>query len=594
VTRPTTARLWQRIIAAPRQDFLIQPACRYGYGDLASAVQQWLGVFDAFGVGAGDRIILQTRSEAAAISGVIAALVDGVVPVLLATDTPPARTRAVTASVAPAIVIVDEGYEPPAGVRPLILPTSSPVRRSLFGRRPPPAMLPDLPFAPARRAPRLPLDEQGLAYILFTSGTTAAPSGVAISRGNLFANLATLSRLFDYDETSRIFNDMVLAHADGLIQGPLLAVANGCTVVRSGGFQLARMEDWLGRVRSTRSTHVITVPTIWSMIDQYAGHDDYFDAPECRALMSVAAKLSEALWMRLETRFKRSVFNQYGLTETVTSALYAGPHPEMGAFGTLGKPVDCEARIEPVGADDAEGELQLRGDNIFAGYWQDAERSGASFAADGWLKTGDLARRRNDGSFAIIGRLKTVIMCGGFLIRPDEIDEAMLLNPLVVESATVGLADPMFDEVPVTAVVCRGEIDEAALADHARRHLEAQKVPKRIVAVAAIPRGDAGKPNLAALRALLDEHPSGCSGPAASSSDVERSVLAAAADVFRVDPALLSLRTTQGGVKGWDSFSQLALLLAVEQRLDIRIPASRVAVIETLGDVVRVAKDLGR
>jgi long-chain acyl-CoA synthetase len=382
---------------------------------------------------------------------------------------------------------------------------------------------------------------------------------------------------------------MILAHADGMIQGPIMAALNGCAVIRSGGFQLGQIEAWLNRVRATRASHVITVPTIWAMIDGYSAHDDYFDAPECGALMSVAAKLPEPLWKRLEERFKRPVFNQYGLTETVTSAVYAGPHPEMGAFGTIGKPVDCEARIDPMVS--GAGELQLRGENIFPGYWRNPDRTAASFVDDLWFKTGDLAQLRDDGSFEILGRLKSVIMSGGFLIHPDEIDEVMLRHPSIQESVTVAIADPMFDEVPVTAVVLRSSVDEIDLTAHARSMLEPRKVPKRIVVLPAIPRGDSGKAKLGELRTVLEQALS-VSGAGQSADATQQAIMSAAAGVFRVSPSLLSPRTAQGDVPGWDSFSQISLVLTVEDMFGIRIPASQVAMIRTLGDLVAIVGNL--
>jgi len=498
-------------------------------------------------------------------------------------DTPDLRALAVAQVVAAKAFAADRGTMPAGQSGIEIGPAKA---KGWFSRAVDPlGGLPD-----PGRDPRLPDDPDGLAYVLFTSGTTASPSGVQITRGNLLANLATLSRLFGYGAHTRIFNDMILAHADGMIQGPVIALANRCAVIRSGGFTIAGLEKWLGRVRQARASHIITVPTIWAMIDAYAAHDDYFDAPECTHLMSVAAKLPEELWARLEQRFERPVYNQYGLTETVASALYAGPHPEMGAFGTVGRPVDCEARIDPA-ANAEEGELQLRGAHIFPGYWQDAERTAQSFTADGWLKTGDLARLRDDGSFAVLARIKSVIMMGGFLIRPDEIDEAMLRHPAVRESVTVGIEDAMFDEVPVTAVVLQGKASEEELTAHARAYLESQKVPKRIVAMPAIPRGDSGKARLAQLRDLLGE---AVAGPANRNGDdgqdLDAQVIALAADVFRVDPAQLSLQSRGGSVPGWDSFSQLNFLMAAEDQFKVSIPASLVAQIETIADMVKAIR----
>ena len=319
--------------------------------------------------------------------------------------------------------------------------------------------------------------------------------------------------------------------------------------------------------------------------DRYARHDDYFDAPEFKMASSVAAAFAPALWARLEARFAIPITNQYGLTETVASALYAGAHPEAGKRGTIGRPVDCEARIAPLNGTSDEGELQLRGANIFAGYWRNPARTQETFTDDGWMRTGDLARQNPDGSFEITGRLKTVIMTAGFLIRPQEIDEAMLKHPSVVSSTTVGMADAIFDEVPMTVVMLDGVADEAALTAHARLHLEPLKVPKRIVTVAEIPLGAAGKPRLDRVKELII-------AALATSTDVAsldvsaEAVLAVAADIFRAKASELSLRSTPDMVAGWDSFTQISLILALEDRFGCRIPTARAAAIRSLADAL--------
>jgi long-chain acyl-CoA synthetase len=584
--------IWDGAIARGKADFLVLPDATLSYAGLVQAVRRWLARFDATGLVQGDRLVICTANEQALVTGIIAALLDGIVPVPLNADAPDVRLLALARTVEAKAIVCDRGTRPD-GLAPDIaaIEFDGAVRaKGLFGRA---DALAGLPADPSARAPRLPDDRDGLAYLLFTSGTTASPSGVMITSGNLLANLMTLSRLFGYDEHSRIFNDMVIAHADGMVQGPLLALANRCAVIRSGGFQLGALEQWLDRVRRERATHVIAPPTVWAMIDAYAAHDDYFDAPECRALMSVAAKLPDDLWHRLEARFGRPVFNQYGLTETVTSALYAGPAPEMGGMGTIGRAVDCEARIDPAVADAAAGgELQLKGENIFPGYWRNPERTAASFTDDGWIKTGDLARLRSDGDFEILGRLKSVIKMGGLLIRPDEIDEAMLRHPAVRESVTIGFEDEMFGEVAVTGVVCIAPADPLELIAHLRSQLEPQKVPKRIVLLDRIPRGDAGKPQLSALRPLLAPADEAIAVRGLSNGAVSDEVRIVAADIFRVTPDRLTSHTGPGDLPGWDSFSQLNFVLAIEQRFAIAIPAARVAAIRTIGDMVRTVEEL--
>lgn len=596
MTSLSARALWDQALAGGKAEFMALPDSAVAYHDLTRAVGRWLAWFDAAGLAEGDRLLIRTGDDLVAATGFIAALLDGVVPVLMTGDTPDLRALAVAGTVEAA------GFAAQHGTIPDLLDRSvarlelggaeASKRKGWFGKAPSSDPLAGLP-EPTPRDPRLPDDPAGLAYILFTSGTTASPSGVQITRGNLFANLATLSRLFGYVPQSRIFNDMILAHADGMIQGPVIALTNRCAVIRSGGFTLAGLEPWLERVRQQRASHIITVPTIWAMIDAYAAHDDYFDAAECTALLSVAAKLPVELWDRLESRFGRPVFNQYGLTETVASALYAGPQAEMGARGTVGRPVDCEARIDPA-AGGAEGELQLRGGNVFPGYWRDPERTAATFTADGWMHTGDLAQARDDGSYEVLARIKTVIMMGGFLIRPDEIDEAMLRHPAVRESVTVGIEDALFDEIPVTGVVCHSPTSEEALTAHARSCLEGQKVPKRIVMLDAIPRGDSGKARLAALRELLLEA-AGMKPAAAqptAEKDLEGAVITLAAEIFRVDAAMIDARSRPGSVPGWDSFSQLNFLMAAEDRFGVTIPASLVAQIVSVADMVKAIRQL--
>lgn len=592
----TLAEIWERIVERPAAEFLITPDLRLDYGGLAELVRRLSSTFDRAGLAMGERVLIVTRNETSAIAAFTAALLDGLVPVIIAPDSPAHRVASIASSVGPRLAVLDDERCVENWVNDLELvkvPAKPAVKRSGWllarGQGSEDVRLADLLELPkAGRNPRLPDAPDELAYLLFTSGTTQAPTGVKITRRNLLANVTTLRRLFGYDRQSRIFNDMVLAHADGMIQGPILALASGGAVIRSGAFSVPGLEAWLNRVRQEHASHVITVPTVWSMIDRFGQHDDYFDAPECRYLMSVAARLDTALWSRLETRFRRPLFNQYGLTETVASALYAGSHPEMGAAGTIGRPVDCAARLDPEATgEEGLGELQLRGDNVFPGYWQDSNRTQDTFTADGWMRTGDLARILPDGSFAIAGRLKTVVMCGGFLIRPEEIDEVMAGHPAVAQSVTLSMPDDTFDEIAVTAVVLDGNANEAELSAYARERLEALKVPKRIVALAHIPRGISGKPNLEALRAALAETlRSDAIHAERQTGDLAKEVIDVAGGVFRVDPSILGLSSAPESVAGWDSFSQIALIFAVEERFGIRVPASRTAAIRSLADLI--------
>ena len=583
------ALAWQRLNANPAADFMVMPEMVMQRGDLAGLVSRLVARLEAEGVREGDRVLIRTGDEACATVCVIACLLDGLVPVMLSPETPDDRAAHILGLTGAALAVLDSPLD---GARALMVADAAPGRRGLRLRKPSAQELiaARLGLAEAARAPRLPDDPRGLAYIVFTSGTTSDPAGVMISRGALAANLGTIASVLEIDEGARIFNDMILAHADGLVQGPLMALMTGGAVIRAGGFAVDRIEPWLNRVRATRATHFITVPTVWTLIDRYATHDDYFDAPELRFLGTVAAAIPQALWQRIEERFKRPLINQYGLTETVASALFAGKAREAGARFTVGLPVGCEARID--GADESgAGELMLRGANIFDGYWKNPERTAATLTREGWLHSGDLARRRDDGSYEILGRIKTAIMSAGFLIRPEEVDDVLTRHPQVNEAVTVGLPHPEFGEIAVSGIVCDadGPGDEEIRA-FARTLLEPLKLPKRIVRLDRIPRGDAGKPRLDAVRTLLNAQPD-APAPDTGGDDVEARLIELAAGVFYVSPGDLSLASDPDTVEGWDSFTHIALILALEEGFGVRITPGRAAALRSLGDAAIAVRE---
>ena len=588
---------WNRLNAAPKSDFMVSPEMTMSKGDLAGLVQHLAAEFEAKGVSQGDRVFIRTKDEGCAIISFLTCLLDGVVPVMVSPGTPNERATHIAEFTDAKLVVLDAAEADGSGLDhlPAITVTdAAPARKKLRLKGPSAQEVISARFGlgDAHRHPRLPSAPGDLAYLLFTSGTTSDPAGVMISYEAMTTNLATIASILEIDENSRIFNDMILAHADGMIQGPVMALLTGGVVIRAGGFAVDRIEEWLNRAHKMRATHFMTVPTVWTMIDRYCTHDDYFDAPEFKYLVTVAAAMPQPLWERLEERFKRPLVNQYGLTETVASALYAGDAPRAGARFTVGLPVDCEARIDFIEGHD-QGELLLRGSNIFDGYWKNPDRTASTLTSDGWLRTGDMASMRDDGSYEIVGRLKTVIMSAGFLIRPEEIDDTLSKHPQIHEVITVGLPNADFGEIAVTAVVCDADgPSEAELKAYAQSKLEALKVPKRIIAMDSIPRGDAGKPKLDAVRSLLsDALQTSRSDKAADAGDVDGKLIELAASVFYVSPDELSLSSKPDTVAGWDSFTHIALILALEEGFGVRIPPHRAAALRSLGDAAIAVRE---
>lgn len=558
--------LWNQVSTGGNRPFLIHRHGSTSYAELRSLLMRAFASLEARRFPTGARVGVLLEHEAMASAAFAASLLNGLVPVMLPHDIGPARLEAIQRVIEPVMLIRDA---------------------SIFVTEEPDTIqLPDI-------------SRDAIAYLLFTSGTTAAPSGVEITRGNLCSHLDTLARLYGFDRNTRVFNPTPLAHTDGLIFGSLLTMATGGTVIRPGALRLAEFADWISLAREHGATYMMTNPTVLSLIDRVAERDDYFSFPGFKGVLCGGSQLRPELWLHFEKRFRTEIWNLYGLTETVTTALYSGRHPEMGPVGTLGKPIDCEARIaRPAGielapGDDAVGELQLRGPHIFRGYWRNPERTAATIDADRWMRTGDLVRGNADGSYTFLGRAKMAINSGGTLIRGEEIDECLLRHPEVAESVTVGLPDPEFEEIPVSAVVPRGKADEAELTAYCRSELETLKVPKRIIIVEAIPRGDAGKPSLPAVKELLASALRPAQRPtAAAGDDIDSEVIALAALVLGVEEASLSSASNAETVDGWDSFRHVNLILQAEDRFGVRIPGAQAGKVANLGELADLIRSL--
>ena len=177
----------------------------------------------------------------------------------------------------------------------------------------------------------------------------------------------------------------------------------------------------------------------------------------------------------------------YGLTEAAPNVLCLPPEEAVRKAGYAGRPypyvqVDLSA----------EGELLVRGPNVFPGYWRNSEATAAAFL-DGWLLTGDLAERDDEGFYRIKGRVKDMVISGGENVYPAEIEEVLAAHPAVVEAAVVGVPDERWGEVCAAFVVLRGEVNEEELAALCRERLARFKVPKSFHFVEALPRNALGK-----------------------------------------------------------------------------------------------------
>ena len=439
------------------------------------------------------------------------------------------------------------------------------------------------------------LPDSTVAYILFTSGTTSRPKGVEITHRNLFAQMATFVRQYGYDPDCRLLNVLPLHHTDGLTQGPVVVFTTAATVLRPLRFRVDALSEFLDLIYAERVTHLITVPSVLALILNVAEETgDCFDGEDFRFVISTAAFLDENLWRDFEARFLTQVVNVYGLTETVCEAFYCGPDEKTRRLGTIGKPVDCDARIVDDNGQEVPrgeiGELALKGDNVMKGYFQMPEET-AAVLKDGWFLTGDLARLDADGFCTIVGRKKNVIITGGINVYPEDVTSVLRSLPKVLDAVTLGMEDPIWGERVVSCVVPKpGEMLEVQeIAGHFLEQASREKLPAEIHLFDDLPRGPAGKVLLEEVKSRILAQRQGSSGQGPA-RDLQERLLKTAAEVFKVPAEELSLTSNPENTKGWSSLAHVELLLTLEKEFGFRMSPQAIMTVKSLSDALSVVE----
>jgi len=332
-------------------------------------------------------------------------------------------------------------------------------------------------------------DEDGL-LLIYTSGTTGKPKGALLTHANCFwTNLS-------FDLTTGVSQDDVVLqvlpqfHVGGWNVQALLGWWKGATVVLEREFDPARA---LRLIQEKRVTTMMGVPATYLFMAQQPGFAGADLASLERAVVG-GAPMPEAL---LEAYAARGVaiVQGYGLTEAAPNVLCLPPEDAVRKLGYAGKPYPfVDVRLA------ADDELQVRGPNVFPGYWRNAEATAAAFTADGWLRTGDVAEQDGEGFYRIKGRLKEMFISGGENVYPAEIEAVLHEHPQVADVAVLGVPDDRWGEVGVAFVVAEG-IGEEELREWCRARVARFKVPKSFRFVGEIPRNGMGKVQKQELRA---------------------------------------------------------------------------------------------
>ena len=435
------------------------------------------------------------------------------------------------------------------------------------------------------------IDPATIAYILFTSGSTATPKAVQISHQALWANLDTIRKVYKLEENDRVFNILTAYHTDGVVQGPVLAVLNTHTWYHPFEFAIDKIEQVFDSIYKHRITHFITVPTMLAFLNKFSdGFEDTFDNGDFKNIITSASPLEKALWETFEQKFNTRIVNNYGLTETVAGVSYCGPDADTHRIGSIGVPVDCTFKIidengQELG-DNEKGELLIKGDNLLSNYLNNEEATRAALK-DGWFYTGDYATRDSEGFYYIVGRKKNLIISGGINIQPEEVTAVLNTHPAILESAALGITDEIFGEKLVAGVVLQDGLgaDELSLIEHCRKELEEAKVPRKIYFLKEIPKTASGKIRYQALEAELL---AGKMLEVGADATYAEGILAAAADAFKVEQAKLDMKGNSMTIDGWDSMAHLVFITNLEDQFKIRFNSKEIMVMNTLSEAEQI------
>lgn len=492
-------RIRQRSAPFSESPAIVEGDRTFTHAALWERVDRLSAAFRAAGLAKGDAVLAFLGNVHEAVEVELAVLQSGLVWITLTARLTWAEVRGVVASCRPKLIVTSEEGRakiehgqselPPLTLPPLLV-TGTAYEKLLSDH------------APER--PTIRVDEEDVARLRYTSGTTGSAKAAVLPHRVFHASLDNLldllGRTGPLTAADRALHVAPLTHGSGALVHPIL-YAGGAHVL----LQHFDVENVLSCIEQHRVTAMFTVPTMLSRL--VACPDwDRFDLRSMRALIYGGAPMPEAQLRAAVSKIGRALVHIYGMTEAPWPIAWLGPsehrldNPRLRAVGRPS--VACRVRIVPPsgGAGTAVpagtvGEIQIQGRNVMRGYHENDEATRAVLSQDGWLSTGDLGRMDEDGVVTIVGRKKDVVISGGFNVYPEEVEAALSSHPGVLEAAVVGIPHDDWGEMVTAFVVPRpgATLTPEDLDATARRLLSGYKCPRRIEIVPDLPKNPSGK-----------------------------------------------------------------------------------------------------
>lgn len=469
------------------------------YGDLRAKVSRAAGMLKGLGVGPGDRVGLLATNRAAYLEVMFAALSLGATVVPMNYRAGRDEAAHLLADSGTTVLVTERRYlDLVESIRPASL-----TYVLLFDG--------DYPAARDAAEPEELLEDvedDALATLLYTSGTTSLPKGVMLKHGALTGYVMGTNECADGEDHGRTLLAAPLYHVAGLTS-TLIALYAGRVVVMLSQFEAG---DWLRAVKDHEVTHAFLVPTMLARLLDDASLPDA-DLSNLQGITYGAAPMPPSVIRRAIDVFPRTVaFSQaYGQTETTATVAVLDPddhrlwegsteeqETKLRRLRSVGKVLDdvevliCDESGTALGANEP-GEVWLRTFRAMDGYWGNPEKTRVTVDGTGWIHTGDLGYLDGDDYLFLSGRSGDMIIRGGENIAPEEVEAVLYDHPDVVEAAVIGVPDDTWGERVVAAVVLRSGGTTDSLAGHAREHLASFKRPEQFLVFDELPRTSTGK-----------------------------------------------------------------------------------------------------
>ncbi len=336
-------------------------------------------------------------------------------------------------------------------------------------------------------------DHEDLAALLYTSGTTGRSKGAMLTQNNLLSNALTLAKEWRFTANDVLLHALPIFHTHGLFVATNVTLAAGSSMIFMRRFDLDQIIALM-----PEATTMMGVPTFYTRLLDDARFTRNL-ASHVRLFVSGSAPLLAETHIQFEKRTGHRILERYGMTETNMNT--SNPYDGERRAGTVGFPlpgVEIKITAPDTGESLAHGQvgqIEVRGPNVFKGYWKMPDKTAAELQEDGFFITGDLGKVDEDGYMHIVGRNKDLIISGGYNIYPKEVELLLDDQPGVLESAVIGVPHPDFGETVLGVIVPQEDAtpDIEKIMAAARRSLASFKLPRKLVVLAKLPRNTMGK-----------------------------------------------------------------------------------------------------